>query len=146
MFSRILVAVDDSPQAASALDLAIDLAKALKASITLVHAIDPGAIAAAASDAAAASVMEIEMDELQAAAKELLEATAAQVRAAGIEVESTLRDGIPAATILDTAKRADADLIVIGTHGRHGVARLFLGSCAETVLRESPIPVLVKRS
>ena len=146
VFSRILVAIDDSPQAASALDLALELAKAVSGSIVLVHAIDPGAIASAANDAGAASVMEIELDELEASGKELLEATTARVRAAGLQVDATLRDGVPSAVILDTASRSDCDLIVMGTHGRHGVARVFLGSCAETVLRESQVPVLVKRS
>ena len=145
-FSRILVAIDDSPQAASALDLALDLGKAVSASIVLVHAIDPAAIASTANDAGAASVMEIELDELEASGKELLEATTARVRAAGLQVDATLRDGVPSAVILDTAKRSDCDLIVMGTHGRHGVARVFLGSCAEAVLRESTVPVLVKRS
>ena len=146
MFSRILVAVDESPQAALALDLAIELAKTVSGSITLVHAIDPGSIATAATDAGATTVMEIELDELQAAGRELIDATTARVRAAGVEVEGIVRDGSPAATIVDTARRTNSDLIVIGTHGRHGVARIFLGSCAEGVLRDSPVPVLVKRS
>ena len=146
MFKAILVAVDESPQAAAALELAIGLAKTLGASLTLVHAIDPAAIASAADDAAAATAMEIELDELQTAGKELLEATSARARAAGIAASTVVRDGAPSAVILDTARRTGSDLIVIGTHGRHGVARLFVGSCAEAVLRESPVPVLVKRS
>jgi nucleotide-binding universal stress UspA family protein len=145
MFSRILVAVDESPQAAAALDLAIELAKTLSASIVLLHVIDAGSVAAAATEGAA-TVIEIEIDELQAAGRELLDATSAQVRSAGVAVETMLRDGVPAGTIVDTASRANVDLIVIGTHGRHGVARAFLGSCAEGVLRDSPVPVLVKRS
>lgn len=146
MFQAILVAVDESPQSAAAVDLAIGLAKALGSSLTLVHVVDPAAIASAASDAAAAPVMEMELDELQTAGKELLEATSGRARAAGVKATTVLRDGAPAATILDTARRSECDLIVIGTHGRHGVARLFLGSCAETVVRESTIPVLIKRS
>lgn len=146
MFRNILVAVDESPQAASGIDLATDLAKALKARLTLVHALDPAVLAASADDAGSVSVMEIELDELQAAGKELVEATAARIRKAGIEVDAIVRDGVPARVILDTAKRSNCDLIVMGTHGRHGIERFFLGSCAEAVLRESPIPVLVKRS
>ncbi|MGH7684242.1 MAG: universal stress protein, partial [Vulcanimicrobiaceae bacterium] len=92
------------------------------------------------------NVLEIEMDELQTAGKELLETAAARVRAAGVDVTTLLRDGLPAATILDTARHSDCDVIVLGTHGRHGVARVFLGSCAESVLRDSPVPVLIKRS
>jgi nucleotide-binding universal stress UspA family protein len=146
MFHNILVAIDESPQAAAALDLAIELGKTLKSTITLVHALDPGAIASTADDAGAVSVMEIELDELQNAGKELIEATSQRVRDAGLHVESIVRDGVPAQTILDTATRANCDLIVMGTHGRHGIERFFLGSCSEAVLRESPIPVLVKRS
>lgn len=146
MFRNILVAIDESPQSAAALDLALELGKTLKSRITLVHALDPAAIASTADDAGAASVMEIELDELQSAGKELLEATSQRVRDAGLEVESIVRDGIPAQTILDTATRANCDLIVMGTHGRHGIERFFIGSCAEQVLRESPVPVLVKRS
>jgi nucleotide-binding universal stress UspA family protein len=146
MFRNILVAIDESPQSAAALDLAIELGKTLKSRITLVHALDPGAIASTADDAGAASVMEIELDELQSAGKELLEATSQRVRDAGLEVESIVRDGVPAQTILDTATRANCDLIVMGTHGRHGIERFFIGSCAEQVLRESTVPVLAKRS
>ncbi|MGH7715007.1 MAG: universal stress protein [Vulcanimicrobiaceae bacterium] len=146
MFRNILVAIDESSQSAAALDLAIELAKTLNGTITLVHALDPGSIASTADDAGAASVMEIELDELQSAGKELLEAMGQRVRAAGLEVETIVRDGLPAQTIVDTATRANCDLIVMGTHGRHGIERFFLGSCAEAVLRESPIPVLVKRS
>jgi len=145
-FKNILVAVDESPQAAVGIDLAIDLAKTLKSRITLVHALDPATLATSADDAGSTSVMEIELDELQAAGKALVETTAERVRAAGLEVEAIVRDGVPAQVILDSAMRSNCDLIVMGTHGRHGIERFFLGSCAEAVLRESPIPVLVKRS
>ncbi|MGH7660606.1 MAG: universal stress protein [Vulcanimicrobiaceae bacterium] len=144
-FKNILAAVDESPQAAAALDLAIELARAVGASLTVVHAMDPSLIATAGADGAG-NVLEIEMDELQTAGKELLETAAARVRAAGVDVTTILRDGLPAATILDTARHSDCDVIVLGTHGRHGVARVFLGSCAESVLRDSPVPVLIKRS
>jgi nucleotide-binding universal stress UspA family protein len=146
VFKAILVAVDESPQAAAALELAIGLAKTLGAALTLVHAIDPAAIASAADDAAAATAMEIELEELQTAGLELVEAASAKARAAGISAATVVRDGTPSRVILDTARRTDSDLIVIGTHGRHGVARFFVGSCAEAVLRESPVPVLIKRS
>ena len=145
-FKNILVAVDESQQAAAALDIAIELARAVGASLTIVHAIDPALVAAASADTMAANTVEIELDELQNAGRELLEKAVARGKAAGLETMSMLRDGAPAATILDTARRSNCDLIVIGTHGRHGVARMFVGSCAESVLRESTVPVLIKRS
>ncbi len=146
MFRNILVAIDESAQSAAGLDLAIDLAKTLKSTITLVHALNPATLATSADDAGSTSVMEIEVDELQASGKELLAVTTARVRAAGIEVEAIIRDGVPAKVVLDTAMRSNCDLIVMGTHGRHGIERFFLGSCAEAVLREASVPVLVKRS
>lgn len=146
LFTNILAAVDESPQAAAALDLAIELARAVGASLTVVHAIDPHLIATAGAEAAAGNAVEIELDDLQAAGKDLLETAVARGKAAGLDVTSFLRDGPAAATIVDTARRSECDLIVIGTHGRRGVARMVLGSCAERVLRDSPVPVLVKRS
>ena len=146
MFKDILVAVDDSAQSTAALDLAIALAKTVGASLILVHAIDPGTIAATAGDVGAAAAVEVELDELQDAGKELLDEAAARARKAGLQVTPIMRDGVAAPTILDTAKRSNCDLIVLGTHGRQGVARLFLGSTAEAVLREAQIPVLIKRS
>jgi len=147
IFKNVLIAIDDSSQASAALDLAIELAKAVGAALTIVHAMDPALVASAAVDtAAAATTMQMEIDELQDAGKELLDGAVARARAAGVEATPVLRDGAPAATILETARRSACDLIVIGTHGRHGIKRVFLGSCAEAVVRDSNIPVLVKRS
>ena len=145
MFKSILVAVDDSDQSTVALDLAITLGKELGSKLTLVHCLDPGKVSTSA-DVTAVSTVEIEVEELEDAGKSVLETAVARVRAAGLEAASVMRDGVPAPTIVDTAKTSGCDLIVLGTHGRHGVARLFLGSTAEAVLRESTVPVLVKRS
>lgn len=145
MFRRILVAVDESDQSAAALDLAIGLATTLGSSLTLIHALDPAKVAATA-DGGAGATIEIELDELQTAGRAVLDEATARVRAAGLSVTPIMCDGVPAATIVDTAQRNECDLIVMGTKGRHGVARIFLGSTAESVLHESTIPVLVKRT
>jgi len=55
-------------------------------------------------------------------------------------------EGLPADEILRAARRARADLVVMGTHGRRGVSRLFMGSVAERVVRESRVPVLTVRA
>ena len=144
-FKNVLVAIDDSPQASAALDLAISLSHDLGASLAIVHCVDPAIVAAAAGSEGAA-VVEIELDELETAGKELLETASRRAKAAGLDVTAIMRNGDPAPTIVDTARHSDCDLIVLGTHGRHGMTRLFLGSCAESVLRQSPVPVLVKRS
>ncbi|MBV8196649.1 MAG: universal stress protein [Candidatus Eremiobacteraeota bacterium] len=145
MFKEILVAIDGSPPSDGALDLAIELARSLSASLTILHVIDPAHVSTTI-DAAAATAIDIELEELEEAGRGLLEEATARAKAAGLaETTTMLRDGMPAPTILDTAKRADIALIVLGTHARSGVARLFLGSTAEAVLRQSPVPVLVRR-
>lgn len=68
---------------------------------------------------------------------------AEQARRAGLQVDAVAVQGKPAPTLLAQAKRAKAGLVAVGTSGRRGVAGLFLGSTAQAVLRQSPIPVLV---
>ncbi|MGH7329756.1 MAG: universal stress protein, partial [Polyangiaceae bacterium] len=57
-------------------------------------------------------------------------------------ITTLLRNGDPHDCILRVAQELGADLIIMGTHGRHGVSHLLLGSLAESVLRSSPVPVL----
>lgn len=65
---------------------------------------------------------------------------------AGICVERFVREGDPAGEILRAAQFTNADLIVMGTHGRTGLSRLLMGSVAEQVLRKAPCPVLTVRT
>jgi nucleotide-binding universal stress UspA family protein len=60
----------------------------------------------------------------------------------GLAVEERLARGASAQAVLDEARRSRADLIVMGTHGRSGFKHLILGSVAEKVIREAPVPVL----
>jgi nucleotide-binding universal stress UspA family protein len=72
-----------------------------------------------------------------------LEHLLARVQAAGLDGECVLVHGVPWREILLMAKTRQADLIVMGTHGRRGVSRVLLGSVAEQVLRHGLCPVLV---
>ncbi len=69
----------------------------------------------------------------------------ARVKAAHPHVRTLIREGSPRAAILDVAEAEGADLIVMGTHGRTGLARVLFGSVAEHVVRMSPIPVFTVR-
>jgi len=69
----------------------------------------------------------------------------AALRSAGVNAYLELREGAPSEEILKASRQLKADVIAIATHGRVGVARLFAGSVAESVLRKSEIPVLVTR-
>jgi len=64
-------------------------------------------------------------------------------RAANIEVESIILEGNPANEILNFAEKNELDLIVMGTHGKTGIQRFFVGSVSENVVRHSKIPVIV---
>ena len=62
---------------------------------------------------------------------------------AGIVADYVIYEGFPEECILDYAKRQEADVIIMGSHGRRGLKRMILGSVAEHVIRRSPCPVLV---
>ncbi|MCC7540105.1 MAG: universal stress protein [Deltaproteobacteria bacterium] len=140
---KILVPVDFSPQSEVALMSAIDLAKTLGASITLLHAYEipvytlpDGAWTLPAAQATALA------DDAQRALDELVKKYAW----AGVPITAKLCRGAPYEEITRGATETDADLVVIATHGRTGLAHLFLGSVAERVVRTSPVPVLTIRS
>jgi nucleotide-binding universal stress UspA family protein len=81
--------------------------------------------------------------------KEILNEASEQARMSGVKVESVLRESAERRVsdlILDEAKTWASDLIVMGTHGRRGLSLLALGSDAESVVRNSPVPVLLVRS
>ena len=136
-FGRILVALDDSAIAAHALEAGIELATALKAQTALVYVVDPSVGFQPDSGISAgewvAALKREGQSFLAAAGRRTGEPPAWQF----------LREGKPADQILAAAREWEADVIVIGTHGRSGVSRLVLGSTADSVVRHAPCPVLV---
>jgi nucleotide-binding universal stress UspA family protein len=83
-------------------------------------------------------------DELKAA-REVLEAARADLKAEGVDAHAIEGEGEPADVIIDAAKELNADLIVVGTRGRHGAKRLVLGSVSTKVVHGAPCDVLVVR-
>jgi nucleotide-binding universal stress UspA family protein len=132
-----MVAVDSSEQAVWAAGVAADLAEALSAYVVLVHVLTAGATGA--SELAMPDRQE--RDAMRRAADEVFEAARAQFPAA-VPVQRLLRDGDAAKEIVASAEEWEADLVVIGTHGRGRVATFVLGSTAEGVIRSSPCPVV----
>jgi nucleotide-binding universal stress UspA family protein len=144
MFAHILSAVDDSSCAAAALDLAINLARALGAKLTIVHVIDPTKAAPLVQDPYGSSMVPW-IDVLNDEAKELLLRAQTQAKEAGVIADTESRAGGPVEEIVDAALRHGCDLIVIGSHGRSGLSRLVLGSVAEGVTRTAQSPTLIVR-
>ncbi|MBU1395443.1 MAG: universal stress protein [Gammaproteobacteria bacterium] len=145
MFKRILVAVDGSQTGELALQTAIRLATQLQAQLRVVHAVNITNLNQGAEFPEQAGV-----PRNVKGGKDLLQRSEMTAVAAGVATESnlitldTLAQRIPEA-IADDAETWPADLIVIGTHGRQGLARLFLGSVAEGVARVASKPVLLVR-
>jgi nucleotide-binding universal stress UspA family protein len=136
---HILVPIDFTETSDRALDSALDLARRLDAKVTVMHAYElpiygflDGSLIATVDVATRISV----------AAQEALNAAIESRKNLGVPLTSILRDGVPWEEIATVAEEASADLIVIGTHGRKGLARALLGSVAENVIRTSTKPVL----
>lgn len=143
MYRRILVAVDGSYTSNLALQEAFKLAKETKAKLHLVHVIDitPGVEGGFDPGTLRRMVRE--------EGNELLKTIADLADQAGVDADTAMLEEIRrkfSKAIAKEAGRWEADLIVMGTHGRIGVARLVLGSVAEGVVHIAPAPVLLVRS
>ncbi|MDM0116362.1 universal stress protein [Variovorax sp. J22R133] len=147
MYQRILVPVDGSATSNHGLDEAIRMATLTHGHVRVMHCID-GLSFAYAMDAYA-GVSGGCLEDLRRNGAALLEAADNKVAAAGLEAETVLFDGFGGSVadmVIKEAASWNADLIVIGTHGRRGVGRVFMGSSAEQVLRMAPVPVLLVRA
>ena len=147
MYRRILVPIDGSPTSQQALKTAIGLAQAFKARLRIVHVADEWAYISA-NDTPAGYTSEL-LAAMTAFANGLLRDATAQAQAAGVEADNMVFDHFGerlGEAVSRAAKLWEADLIVVGTHGRRGVSRLVMGSGAEQVIRMAPVPVLVIRS
>ena len=136
---RILVPLDGSRRAAAALPHAVALASATAAPISLL-----AVVASLPLHAGLPSAAGQEADERRVVVSTAyLEAVATPLRTRGLAVATTVRHGDPASEILAESEEEGCWLIVMGTHGRTGLARLRAGSVAQRVLRHATIPTLV---
>ncbi len=145
MYSHIVVAVDGSHASNRALDEAIKIAKA---TLRIIHVLDELSVLLTTNPYAGYYTGEL-IESLRQAAAKVLEQASERVAAAGLKAETVLYDDLGLRVqerIISTAEQWPADLIVMGTHGRRGIQRAMLGSSAEAVLRESPVPVLLVRT
>jgi nucleotide-binding universal stress UspA family protein len=141
LFSRILVPLDGSTLAESAVDAACELASQNHGEVVLATISDQTVVHGFEAFAAAERVSPIE------AIRQYLEATAASLRERGIKARTLMGDDPDAAVgLIELAAADGASSIVITTHGRTGIGRWFLGSVAEKVVRGAPCAVLVIRS
>ena len=144
---KLLVGIDFSPLSEVALAHAMRIAARHQAEVILAHAgtlVDPAETALAPESAALAEYRRI-LDDHQADSRARLTALARDVTARGLRASELLLDGFADSALVDGAEKVDADLVVLGTHGRTGLERLLLGGVAERVVRLCRRHVLVTR-
>jgi nucleotide-binding universal stress UspA family protein len=139
----ILAPVDFGAGSDHSLDVALDLAKLTGASVHVLHVYQIPVYGF--PDGAFLAGPEI-ATRLSEAAQKGLDSVVARVGDRGVKVDGVLRQGNPPDEIVAAAQALACDAIVIGTHGRKGLAHALMGSVAERVVRTSPVPVLTIRS
>jgi nucleotide-binding universal stress UspA family protein len=145
MFRHILLATDGSSASEHAAQLAVDLARVHGARLTALYVVDPYPYLGV-GEANPLGFQAYMSAALEHAAEAHGKVAALCEQAPVVSYQARLAEDVAAATgIVQSARQVEADLIVVGSHGRTGVARLMLGSVASKVVAESPIPVLVAR-
>ena len=139
---RILVPTDFSPSAESALDHAIELAQAFGATVVLMHVYGVASYDYPEEQGLATADY---LTTIERAAREALSNAVIARKGVGIPIATALYCGVPWEQVLAAIGQHDIDIVVMGTHGRRGIAHALLGSVAEKVVRLSPVPVLTLR-
>lgn len=137
MFETVVIATDGSDSVRRAVDVALDLSERFDAEVHTVYVIDSSEVDSSPERLRA---------EMRTALEERGEEALQDVRErAQHEIHTAVLDGRPASKIGAYARKQGADLVVMGTRGRHGRDRFLIGSVAERVVRSCPVPVLTVR-
>src|SRR5512133_1440670 len=144
MFKHILVPVDGSETAQMAVDKATALAKAFGSQVTVIYVIDPYPFTGVGTDFAYGqaeylSAATAEANEAGKVAKQSFANSGVNVATSVVEAHTAWRG------IVEAGESLQADLIVMGSHGRNALEKLVLGSVAQAVLSHTKLPVLVVR-
>ena len=141
---RILHPTDFSRASGAAFTKALEMAKTNRAELLVVHVLTP-VIPMIGDGYVSPKVYEEVEATARAHAQDQLDRLMAKTKKAGVRVKGVLLEGVPHEQIARAARPKRADLIVIGTHGRTGLAKFFLGSVAGRVVSIAPCPVLTVR-
>jgi nucleotide-binding universal stress UspA family protein len=144
LMNNILVATDFGTAADSALRYGRELASRFGATLHVLHVAENVYVTSFGADTYATVVPEMQQEAENEARGHLRDVV--NLRCGGLPVTTkVLTSTVPAHAIVDYAREAGIDLIVLGTHGRDGLAHLMMGSVAERVVRLAPCPVLTVR-
>lgn len=147
MFKKILIATDGSKYSEDAANAALEMAKLTKAGLTALYVVDVGKefafsdVSANIADEVVQGIKRSLVNKGEAAVKRIAE----KAKMAGVAFESKVSEGHPATDIIKMASDTGVDLIVMGSIGVTGLDKYLLGSVAETVVRNSKVPVMIVR-
>jgi nucleotide-binding universal stress UspA family protein len=142
MFDTIVVATDGSDSVRRAVDVAVDVAARFDAEVHALYVVDSGEVESTPDEVR--EDLRDALDDRGSAALEQVTGAAAE-RDPELDVTIEAREGRPATEITEYARDVGADVVAMGTRGRHGENRFLIGSVAERVVRTCPIPVLTVR-
>jgi nucleotide-binding universal stress UspA family protein len=143
MYKRVLIPLDGSELAEAILPFVEQVAGPLDAEVVLVRVVE--AVSAAEAIALAGVVAPDTFAVREMEAKQYLHEVERRLSKKGLRVRTRIALGPPAAAILGAVQTSAVDLVAMTTHGRSGLSRALFGSIAESVLRASPVPVLLIR-
>ncbi len=141
---KILYATDYSKASARAFDEAVKLAKQNRAELLVVHVVEPTPYVAGEEFGSAQIYAKLE-DAAKRAAQSSMAKLMQRLKKLRVKAQSLLLRGSAREQIVKAAKSKKADLIVIGTHGRTGLSKLFMGSVAGSVVSTAACPVMTVR-
>ncbi len=147
-FTKILAATDFSEDSGLALGFAEELARKFGAEIIVLHVDQPLAPVMASPELGPSmdvGAMSRIAEEQRLLAQRELDKVVTRLRDSGLKAKSLLKVGSPFLEVIHTAQSEATDLIVMGTHGRTGLAHVLMGSVAERVVQKAPCPVLTIR-
>jgi nucleotide-binding universal stress UspA family protein len=139
---KILIGVDGSAHSKAALDYVKTMPWPKETKIVVLSVSIP-IIAYTAVDASGMTWMQSAEDEMTSQAQDLVARVERELSEAGLSAETRVMKGDPRDALVDTARGLHADLVVVGSHGRTGLAKLVLGSVATHVVTHAPCSVLV---
>lgn len=144
-FKRILAPTDFSSLGEVGLSAASELARRLGARLTLLHVVREDELQELIDAHVPRHPVDLVYQDLEAALMDQYRRVVPTEVRRAVAVEAAVTVGTPSVEIVRTARLKGADMVVMGTHGRTGLARMVMGSVAEEVVRRAPCPVLTVR-
>jgi nucleotide-binding universal stress UspA family protein len=142
---KIILAIDDLKSSEAAMQAVITRARPQDTEILVLHVVEPPSLMVARQMRSHNPDLKALWQETEQQAQAMVRTAAQRLRSKGLSASSVVVKGDPKSRIIDVAAKQEADLIVLGSHGRKGVDRFLMGSVSEAVARYAPCSVEIAR-